>query len=278
MTRKRPLSTGILLFVGLLMGAGATLAALRATRTPDNPFYDLRVRILPLPFADDQESKWLAATYGPERFSEGIEEWIIRDFFQDKRGGTFLDVGSADYKTLSNTYYLENRLGWTGIAVDALERYREGYRLHRPGTKFFTFFVSDKSSTNATLFVGKQTFVSSSERAFTERFGAVTETVQVPTITLDDLLEAQGVSRIDFLSLDIELHEPQALAGFDIGRFKPTLLCVESHPEVRQDLLDYFSARDYVVASKYLRVDRQNLWFMPAGTPVKPFPFTADLH
>jgi hypothetical protein len=71
--------------------------------------------------------------------------------------------------------------------------------------------------------------------------------------------------------MDIELSEPKALAGFDIQRFKPSLACVEAHPQVRQQILDYFAAHHYNVVGKYLRVDTLNLWFMPAGSSVAPF-------
>ena len=63
--------------------------------------------------------------------------------------------------------------------------------------------------------------------------------------------------------MDIELHEPQALAGFDLKRFRPQLVCIEAHPEVRQAILDYFTVGGYVVVGKYLRADPQNLWFTP---------------
>ena len=43
------------------------------------------------------------------------------------------------------------------------------------------------------------------------------------------------------MSMDIELAEPQALAGFSIGRFNPSLVAVEAHPPVRQQILDYFA-------------------------------------
>ncbi len=44
-------------------------------------------------------------------YSHGKEELIIRDFFQDRRGGVFLDVGFAFPKKNSTTYYLEKHLG-----------------------------------------------------------------------------------------------------------------------------------------------------------------------
>jgi hypothetical protein len=83
------------------------------------------------------------------------------------------------------------------------------------------------------------------------------------TATLDDLLTQHGVTEIDFVSIDIELHEPQALAGFSIARFRPALVCIEAHPEVRQQILDYFARHDYVVVGEYLHVDETNLYFMP---------------
>src|SRR4051794_30788409 len=37
----------------------------------------------------------LQRRYGT-RNSRNAEEWVARDYFQDKRGGVFLDVGAAD--------------------------------------------------------------------------------------------------------------------------------------------------------------------------------------
>jgi hypothetical protein len=72
-----------------------------------------------------------------------------------------------------------------------------------------------------------------------------------------------GITRIEFLSMDIELHEPAALRGFAIARPSPRLVCIEAHPQVRQPILDYFAAHDYVIVGKGLRMDTENLWFAP---------------
>lgn len=67
------------------------------------------------------EGDELARKYGPDRNSEHAEEWIVRDFFNDRRGGFFVDVGANDYKKFNNTYYLETSLG--GLPV---HRHRTG--------------------------------------------------------------------------------------------------------------------------------------------------------
>src|SRR5262245_51530433 len=63
--------------------------------------------LLPFISSDKTEIEPLEHKYGPSRFSQGVEEWILRDFFQDRRDGVFVDVGANHYQTGSNTYYLE---------------------------------------------------------------------------------------------------------------------------------------------------------------------------
>jgi FkbM family methyltransferase len=211
------------------------------------------------------EIRDLARSYGPSRNSQYYEEWIVRDFFKDRREGFFVDVGANHYRTFSNTYYLETKLGWSGIAIEPLNGFEPEYREYRPRTRFRTFFVSDVSNHSAKMYLlaNGNHLVSSADRTFTQRFGAKTEVLDVPTITLNDLLDAEKVNKIDFISIDIELHEPKALAGFDIGRFTPALVCIEAHPEVRQQIIDYFTEHGYAVVGKYLHIDIHNLYFRP---------------
>jgi FkbM family methyltransferase len=206
----------------------------------------------------------LIQKYGYERYSRNMEELIIRDFYQDRRDGVFLDVGSNDYKLENNTYFLESRLGWSGVAIDALPEFAPGYKANRPKTKFVAMFASDVADSKVTFFVPKDNkLVASASQDFTVREGTPGEAREVPTTTLNVVLDQAGIPRIDFMSMDIELSEPKALAGFDIDRFQPSLVCIEAHPDVRQLILDYFAAHRYVVIGKYLRLDPNNLYFKP---------------
>jgi FkbM family methyltransferase len=206
----------------------------------------------------------LAERYGPAKNSERDEEWILREALQDRRSGVFLDVGASDYRQNSNTYFLEKELGWSGIAVDPIESFAADYAAHRPRTRFVPLFVSDKSHALVKFFVNPQhTLVSSSQAEFTKRWGEGVNMRDVRTITLDDLLTELRVTHVDFLNMDIELSEPKALAGFSIQKYRPALVCIEAHPEVRQAILDYFAKNGYVAIARYIRADELNLWFKP---------------
>ena len=206
----------------------------------------------------------IAHQYGPNHFSRNWEEWLVRDFFKDRRDGVFVDVGANHFQLENNTYYLEKELGWSGIAIDALAEFGPDYVRDRPRTRFLALFVSDTHGENIPFFVPEANkLVASADRAFTVKEGFPGDPRQVPTTTLNVVLDQAGISAVDYLSMDIELAEPKALRGFDIERFKPQLVCIEAHPEVRQEILDYFTRHRYVVVGKYLRADTQNLYFMP---------------
>jgi FkbM family methyltransferase len=218
-----------------------------------------------------REMQPIARKYGTKHYSRTVEEFLIRDYFEDRRNGVFVDVGANHYRDDSNTFYLESQLGWSGVAIDALEEFAAGYRAHRPRTQFVAAFVSDVVGDTAQFFVpNKNKLVASVSEEFTRREGTPGKPREVPTTTLNVILDQARVSRIDFLSMDIELSEPKALAGFDIERYRPSLVCIEAHPGVRQQILDYFAQRDYVLVGRYLRADGNNLYFAPLTSSGQP--------
>jgi FkbM family methyltransferase len=198
-------------------------------------------------------------------YSQNDEELLIREFFDDRRGGFFLDVGSYHWEELSTTYFLEKHLGWSGIAIDAQAGFAEGYKQFRPKTKFFSYAVTDRSGETIQLYLSGGT--SSLDPDWYKYFlkkgqeSPAPAAVDVPTITLNDLLEKNGVKRIDFLSMDIEGAEPAALAGFDIEKYKPDLVLIEPTHNTREPILEYFQKHGYQRIDEYLERDKQSWYF-----------------
>jgi FkbM family methyltransferase len=206
-------------------------------------------------------------------YSTFDEELIIRDFFQDRRGGFFLDVGCAGPVKASNTYYLEKHLGWSGIGVDALEEYALEWGKLRPNSRFLTYLVGDESDTSEKFFRSFGVGISSADEEWAR--GKVhgvewpTEELQVATITLDDLLDREGVTSIDLLSMDIEGHEPKALAGFDIERFQPELVVIEGQvdPQKQAQVANYFERHGYERIQRYRPFDTVNDYYRRKERP-----------
>ncbi|MDP6979188.1 MAG: FkbM family methyltransferase [Myxococcota bacterium] len=215
-----------------------------------------------------------------KRYSQANEELIIRDFFQDRRDGFYLDVGCAFPVQFSTTYYLEKHLAWRGIGIDALDIYAKNWKLLRPKSQFFTFYVDDHSDDIKTFYRAGVPALSSGikDRVFNGRKLNQRE-VEVQTITLNKLLELNGVEKVDFLSMDIEEAEPAALRGFDIERYAPELVCIEATPSIREEIHAYFEEHGYERLDRYLAHDDVNWYYAPKsrnageqGAPTKATP------
>jgi hypothetical protein len=194
-----------------------------------------------------------------KRYSYGNEELIVRDFFQDRRGGVFVDVGCAWPILNSNTYYLEQHLGWGGIGVDGLAEYADGWRASRPRSVFVNALVTARSDEVETLYKVFGWAMSTAELELAKTL-PVLGAVQVPGITLDDLLARHGVTELDFLSIDVEGHQQEVLSGFDVARWKPELVCIEDDGPFS---VAWFKARGYAPVERYRFRDITNWYFAP---------------
>ena len=204
---------------------------------------------------------------GESLYSHKKQELIIRHFFRDRRDGFFLDVGCFNPIKYSTTYYLEKHLDWSGIGVDAQEHVRAKWEVARPRSKFFAYAVTDKSGETVTFYqaggISALDRWNITKREIREDREIPVEVLELPTITLDDLLSREGVENIDFLSMDINGSEPAALAGFDIKRYRPELVQIEAH-EVNQEFLSsYFEENGYERIDEYRQYDRNNWFFTP---------------
>lgn len=202
-----------------------------------------------------------------KKYSQHDEELLIRHFFQDKPSGVYVDVGCAWPQRNSTTFYLEQHLGWTGIGIDAVEHYAEAWKALRPRSKFLHYAVCDQSGGSITFHQSEWSGVSSlSEEHVVEYSKQPSKPVQVSAITLNDVLENEGIDSFDFLSMDIEGAEPLALAGFDIERYKPKLVCIEMHEGAENDEVvhAYFTEHGYTRIDEYLAYDFANWYYTPS--------------
>jgi len=261
----------MLAFYNILLTLPLIVEQLRSRSKTKPP--DLSALPPPLPAANEDTARLLGQlrkTYGEKLYSQFDEETLIRHFFKDVREGFFVDVGAGDYQANSTTFYLEQHLGWKGIAIDANRARRTSYAQHRPQTKFFHFFVADKSDEETDLFMplGRLDSASGDRKLVLaadpyEDAPSKIVKIKVRTITLNRLLDLLQIKTIDFLSMDIEGGEVAALAGFDIKRFKPKLVCIEVNHSSHGVIEDYFKRNDYKRIEEYVPLDPVNWYFTP---------------
>ena len=174
------------------------------------------------------------------------EDNELSKIFASVPQGTCVEVGGFDGITGSNTYYFE-RIGWECLLVEPIPELCEKIRKIRKCT-LVQAAASSKSGT-ATLIVPEKFKELSTlhlskiqqDRILAEG-GAELNEITVQVKTLDQILQDASITKIDFITIDVEGHEIEVLKGFTIQSYTPRVIILE----------DSFCRRDQS-AVNYLR-------------------------
>ena len=157
--------------------------------------------------------------------------------------------------TFSNTYLLE-AAGWDGILVEANPRRYQECREERPYSFCVQAAVVAKRANGAVKLavpvgdngVDSLSYVetTSEHRQRISKAARVVDAIDVPSLTMDELLEGHSGS-VQLVSIDVEGGELSVLQGMDIARWHPELLIIEDNTRGRDpSIRNYLNGFGYV--------------------------------
>jgi FkbM family methyltransferase len=194
----------------------------------------------------------------PAIFPHHQENDLVTAFFRDSGPGYFVEVGANEPQNLSQTWHLE-RAGWSGVLIEPQPALAQALREQRTA-KVYQCACSSPRNSGATLTLHLSGIHSSLDADFFVEGTTVSGAITVPVRTLDEILaEARATPPLDFVSIDVEGHELEVLAGFDLARWRPRLILIEDlamTTRVHRTL----SARGY----RWIRRSGINGWYVPA--------------
>jgi FkbM family methyltransferase len=187
----------------------------------------------------------IAAALCPRFLSYSVygEDKLVMGYLyarMDLRAVRYLDIGAGDPVIGSNTYALY-QLGASGVLVEPtpdkarmLRRTRRRDIVVQAGAAF----KEDRSaelilfgSGNAALF---NTFDQARADEITSRSAGwrdkleVQGRVQVPLVSINDLVATHFAGELHFLSIDVEGYDFEVLKRLDLARYGPLAICVEA--------------------------------------------------
>jgi len=197
--------------------------------------------------------------------------WVTQVVAPGKRNGYYVDVGSADGERISNTRLLED-LSWRGICVDPIAsnmRRRTCHVVRQPiystsGQKVRFRLSDDLSGISESL---------GFQNALTRKH----EEVELVTATLDEVLaKANAPSYIDYISLDIEGAEYQALLGLSFDKYKVGAFTIEHNfeKEKRENIRRLLESKGYVRARAWAVED----WYVSGEIAANLPPYYSGLQ
>ncbi len=142
-------------------------------------------------------------------------------------------------------------------------------RANRPGSRSYQCAAAASPDIREVTFfrvesggVYSTTKLTSDHARRIDHMGLASVPISVPARTLDSILQEVGAPAIDFVSIDVEGAETEVLRGFDIRRWKPAVVVIESNSKLRlPEVRDYFTSNGYAfrcsidVNDIYLRVN-----------------------
>ena len=138
----------------------------------------------------------------------------------------------------SNTFTLENELGWEGALIEPSPQWHEQLEKNRPNTKIVKKCVWKSTGLTLDFFMsnaGALSTLNDFKESDSKSMPANTkvriekgEVLKVETISLNDVLKNyfQDISPT-YISVDTEGSEYDILYAFDFDKYKPTVFTVE---------------------------------------------------
>ncbi|HEV3118964.1 MAG TPA: FkbM family methyltransferase [Gemmataceae bacterium] len=163
-------------------------------------------------------------------FAQHAEDVILQRAFRGQQTGFYIDVGANDptYASVTRSFY---ERGWHGINVEPARTPFTRLRAARPRDINLSIGLSDRPGSlcfHECVSESTWSTFSPHEAAWFQQYRQARYAERhVPVWTLARLCERYVDGEIDFLSIDVENHERQVIAGHDWQRWRPRIVMVE---------------------------------------------------
>jgi len=170
----------------------------------------------------------------------GQDKLIVEELFHGKKNGVFVDIGAHDGISFNNTFFLETKLGWTGLAIEPIPHIYDELKRNRVCDTVIGCVGARDEKRLFRIVNGYAEMLSGlidqyapvhRERIDRElrQYGGSYQDVEVCCYSINTLLEEYRLYNIDYLSIDVEGGELSIINALDIQRFHVAVIGIENN-------------------------------------------------
>jgi len=196
--------------------------------------------------------------YSKKSHSISNVDLIIDRLFSKIEKGVYLDVGCNHPIKFNNTYLLHKK-GWNGINLDINFYSIELFNFLRKKDVNIHSGISKKKD-ELTMYYRKEiNMLNTLDEKIAKihfRNGYKKKNIQVNTLNFFISKKFKKLNKIDFINIDVEGHELDALKSLNFSTYKPQLICIEIHniKKMYDTNYKYLKSNDvynYLINKKY---------------------------
>lgn len=163
----------------------------------------------------------------------------------EQENGFFVDIGAFDGRCCSNSVVFEEGYGWTGICIEPNPESFKDLVKNRPTARNFNIGMGSENGVlhfwMAGMLSGFEKYCSEAHKQRIKDYKNDTniDIRDIPIRNTTEFLLEQGVSKIDYLSIDAEGGDLEIIKSIDFSKFDVKLISIEadhSFDEIRQYL------------------------------------------
>ena len=178
---------------------------------------------------------------------------FLKNYFNYKNSGFYVDVGCYHPIRLSNTMFLYSK-GWTGMNIDLSKKSIDLFNICRPRDINLNYGAGSKNET-LEYFYDKEVFPNNTfnidfAKSFLKKENLKKGKMEVKT--LNYLMDNYSSTRkIDLLDIDAEGFDAEVLKGIDFQKYTIDLIMIEVHDydektkKVSKEILDFLTKKNF---------------------------------
>ena len=157
------------------------------------------------------------------------EDLVLLKNINNKSNNFYVDVGCYHPLHLSNTYLLYKK-GWRGINIDVSKYSIDLFNYMRPDDMNIEAAISNNQNYIKVYYQKKLSQLTTTKKEISQkRMQGHIKEKNIKAETLNSIINNSKYKnqRIDFLNIDIEGADLEALQSLDFNKYRPNIICVE---------------------------------------------------
>lgn len=198
---------------------------------------------------------------------DGQDKYLETNIFKGFKNGFFVDVGAHDGISINNTLYFERYNGWTGINIEPIESVYNKLVTNRPFCVNINCAVSNTDG-NAEFILNKgyTEMISGLKSSYDGRHmsrlqkenimtNSTTEIVNVCTQRLETIFDEQGVTCVNYMSVDVEGGEYDVIKSINFDKVFIDVIGFENnYNDMSVPIVKYLESKNFRVCHKSMDI------------------------